>query len=87
MPRFTLNIHFQRFLSVCFCLDKCGQAMVDRMDLSSEDALIDFVNALDFFKMCLPCKTWGFSWHWPPTRQFNHFDEKTLYSIPLIMQE
>ena len=26
----------------------------DRMDLSSEDALINFVNALDFVKMCLP---------------------------------
>ena len=36
-----------RNLSVCFCLDKCGQAMVDRMDLPSKDALTNFVNTLD----------------------------------------
>ena len=38
---------YEAFLSVCFCLDKCGQAMVDRMDLPSKDALTNFVNTLD----------------------------------------
>ena len=37
-------------MSVCFCLDKYGQAIVERMDLFIEDVLINFVNAL--FRLC-----------------------------------
>ena len=37
-------------MSVCFCLDKCGQAMIDRMDLSSEDASSNFVKLQNMSK-------------------------------------
>ena len=52
---------FDVFLSVCFCLDKCGQAMIDRMDLSSKDALSNFVNASEHVKIYFPWKAWGFT--------------------------
>ena len=52
---------FEVFLSVCLCLDKCGQAMIDRMDLSSKDALSNFVNASEHVKIYFPWKAWGFT--------------------------
>ena len=52
---------FEVFLSVCFCLDKCGQVMIDRMDLSSKDTLSNFINASEHVKIYFPWKAWGFT--------------------------
>jgi len=63
------------------------------MDLSSEDALINFVNALDFVKIfnCVFLRKHGDSVGIDPQQgsltTLMREKWKTPYSIPLIMQE
>ena len=57
-------------------LVQCGQAVADRMDLPSEDVLIDLVDTL--CQNVSSLEGMGIQLTFTPTSQLNHFDEKEV---------